>query len=87
MDEIKINEIEKIREGYEINWAGDWNNCERITPKRSKMRWCQTCQEFHDLGCFFRFKGQWLYCMINKGNRAKSMGKIKGSAGGSVSKR
>lgn len=63
-----------------INWEGDWSNCETIPPKKSRMKWCNTCFEYHDLGCFFHHKGRWLKCFINSANRAWSMGHIKGSS-------
>lgn len=63
------------------NWDIDWNDCEVMQPKKSRMRWCTTCHELHDLGCFFRFKGSWMGCFLNKSNRAKALAKIKGGIG------
>lgn len=64
-----------------VNWDTDWSNCAVVKPKKSRMRWCNTCMEYHDLGCFFKFKGRWLKCCLNMANRSWCIGKIKGGAG------
>jgi len=58
--------------------TGDWSNCAVIQPKRSRMRWCPTCQELHDKGSFLRFHGSTMGCMTK--GRSKAMAKIKGSS-------
>ena len=64
-----------------VNWDTDWNDCIVVQPKKSRMKWCPTCQETHDVACFFHFRGSWLGCMMSKLNRAKAIQKIKGTGG------
>ncbi len=64
-----------------VNWDADWSNCYQVFPKKGKMRWCQACFEYHDLACFFHFRGGMMGCMLNKSCRSKAMAKIKGQGG------
>uniref|UniRef100_A0A6M3IS25 Uncharacterized protein n=1 Tax=viral metagenome TaxID=1070528 RepID=A0A6M3IS25_9ZZZZ len=65
-----------------VNLDGDWSNAELMIGKASGRRWCPACHEEHDLACFFRYRGQHLGCMLNKGSRSKAMAKIKGGIKG-----
>lgn len=55
-----------------------WDNCVVIQPKKSRMRWCTACYEYHDSDCFFRFHGAITGCMLNRASRAKAIQKAKG---------
>jgi len=64
-----------------VNLDGDWSQAEELRMGKTKVRWCPTCHEEHDLACFFHYRGSWLGCMLNKGSRQKAMAKIKGGPG------